>query len=248
MGHKCYETLLISFVVVGLSVLAKETKVRAESRQQPKSAEKITSPQTRPRENTTFALEGTDLLKLPVSKNIREEQRQQIIRYFTEQIAATPAKRDSRWQTNFSSLDAYKASVQGHRNNLRAMLGLIEPKLGTPTIKVLREERNLRVEDVTIPIYSGFSARALLFLPHSSVPAAGVIAIPPANESREEFAGIAEGMTPAKWLKTLLTQNVAVAVPVMTERRDDYPYASRRVTKTAGGFCGAQALLWVALW
>jgi dienelactone hydrolase/fermentation-respiration switch protein FrsA (DUF1100 family) len=103
------------------------------------------------------------------------------------------------------------------------MLGLIEPKLGNPKIKVLREEGNLRVEDVTIPIDSGLSARALLFLPHSSVPAAGMIAIPPANESREEFAGIVEGMTPAKWLGTLLAHNVGVAVPLMVERRDDHP-------------------------
>jgi dienelactone hydrolase len=221
--------LLISFAAVGLFVLAKQI-----------TAQQFTPPQTRPAENATFALEGTELLKLPVSTNIREEQRQQIIRYFLTQIAATPAKRDSRWQPNFSSLDSYKASVQGHRADLRAMLGLIQPRHGTPNIKVLGEERNLSLEEVTLPINSGFSVRALLFLPHSSPPAAAIIAIPPATESREEFAGIVQGMMPAKWLRTLLAHNIAVAVPLMVERSDDNPLCRQ------AGYKDRRRILWRA--
>src|SRR5271169_843213 len=57
--------------------------------------------------SATFALEGTELLRLPVSRNIREEQRQQIIHYFSAQIAATPSQRDRLWQPDFSSLASY---------------------------------------------------------------------------------------------------------------------------------------------
>jgi len=204
--------LLVIFAVVGLAFLAGQI-----------TAQQTTPPQTRPRQNSTFALEGTELLRRAVTEDIREEQRQQILRYLLARIATTPVERDSRWQTDFSSLQSYRASVEAHRSNLRAMLGLIEPKPGTPTVKLLSEEAGLRVEDVTLPIATGFSARALLFLPNSSSPVAAMIAVPPATESREEFAGIAAGMAPSQWLRTLLAHNIAVAVPLMVERRDDHP-------------------------
>jgi dienelactone hydrolase len=59
---------------------------------------------------------------------------------------------------------------------------------------------------------------------------ATVIAVPPESQSREEFIGTAPGMSPSKWLSTLLGRNIAVAVPLMTERRDDHP-----ICRQAGG-------------
>lgn len=223
MGRPYHKLLVLSVISAVSYVTTPEHRVRVQAHQQLGSVEKLVRPQALPAERPTFALEGTDLLKVPVSENIYEEQRQQIIRYFTKQIAATPAKRDSRWQTDLSSLDSYMNSVEKHRANLRVMLGLIQPKLGTPKIEVLREEGSMRVADVTIPIDAGLSARALCFLPRSSTPGAGMIAIPPADKSREEFAGIVEGATPAQWLRTLLANNISVAVPLMVERRDDHP-------------------------
>jgi cephalosporin-C deacetylase-like acetyl esterase len=184
-------------------------------------------------------------LTAPVTDDIREEQRQQIIHYFTSQIAATPAKRDLLWRLDFSSLSAYRASVQKHRVDLREMLGLVKPKLETAQIKILHEDANLRVEDVILPMDSGLSARALVFSPRPGALTAGIIAIPPATESREEFAGIVEGATPAAWLKALLARNVAVAIPITVERRDDHPICRqagdkdrRRVLWRAGFIVG----------
>jgi len=206
----------------------------------PKEARNPTS-----QNSSTFALEGTEPLRLPVTENIREEQRQQILHYFSAQIAATPSRRDRLWQPDFSSRDGYRTSIEGHRLHLRAMLGLVEPKPGTPQVKTLQEKGNIKVEDVSIPIDAGLSARALLFQPQSSVPTAGIIAIPPANQSREEFAGIVSGMAPAPWLSTLLENNVTVAVPIMVERRDDHPLCReagnkdrRRVLWRAGFIVG----------
>jgi hypothetical protein len=82
--------LLVVFAVVGMFFLAEQI-----------TAQQTTPPQIRPRENATFALEGTELSRRAVTEDIREEHRQQIIRYFLAQIATTPAKRDSRWQTDW---------------------------------------------------------------------------------------------------------------------------------------------------
>lgn len=192
-----------------------------------------------------FALKGTSPLTLPLGQDFLEQQRQQIIHYFMQQISATPARRDRLWQPDFSSVIRYEASLQNHRNHLRKMLGLIPSSLGTPQINVLQRSENLQIEDVTLPIAADFDARALLFLPRSSTPEAAVIVIPPANESREEFTRVLQGMTPAQWMTTLLARNVAVAVPITVERRADHPLCEkaggkdrRRVLWRAGFIVG----------
>ena len=230
MLRKCYGLLLRGLLMMSLTTLASAPYGRAQSPQPSGSMNKAPSQPSPPQEITPLVLKGTAPLRLPLSGDIREEQRQQIIHYFLEQIAATPAVRESRWQPSFSTLATYEASVQDHRDHLRKMLGLIQPTLGTPQIRLLQENESLRIEDVMLPIDTGWSAHALLFLPHRSAPRAGVIAVPSENESREEFTGIAQGMTPANWLTALLARNVAVAVPVMTERRDDHP-----ICRQAGG-------------
>jgi cephalosporin-C deacetylase-like acetyl esterase len=228
--RKLHLLCLIAIIPAGMTTVRFVSSGRAQPQHAPHPTDEINSPQTQASSRATFALEGTALLTAPVTDDIREEQRQQIIRYFTSQIAATPAKRDLLWRPDFFSLRAYRASVQKHRVHLREMLGLIEPKLGTPQIKILRDDANLRVEDVTLPMDSGFDARALVFSPRPGPLAAAIIAIPPATESREEFAGIMEGTTPAAWLKVLLARNVAVAIPITVERRDDHP-----ICRQAGG-------------
>lgn len=203
---------------------------RALPQQPPRAADKISGAKAQISGPVTFALKGTALLTAPISDDIGEQQRQQIIRYFTSEIAATPAERDLAWQPDFSSPKAYQASVQSHRAHLGEMLGLIQLKTGTPQIRILCEDVNVQIEDVTIPMDSAWNARALIFLPRVKVIPDCVIAIPPATESREEFAGIAEGSKPALWLQALLARDVAVAIPENVERTDDHP-----ICRQAGG-------------
>ena len=203
---------------------------RAQSPQPVDSNNKLSNLESSSLLRHSFPLRGTALITPPLSGDIREEQRQQIIRYYLQQIAATPAKRDSLWHPNFSSAASYQTSLQDHQNHLREMLGLIQPKLGAPQVKLLEENKNLRIHDLTLPIDKELSVRAFIFLPHSNAPMAAVIVIPPDNQSREEFTGAAKGMKPAKWLTALLERNIAVAVPLMVERRDDHP-----ICRQAGG-------------
>lgn len=88
------------------------------------------------------------------------------------------------------------------------MLGLIEPVPRAPQIKLLQEDGGVRIEDVAIPITEGFEAEALVLLPQGGGSKPAVIAFPPANESREEFAGLEQGTTPTSWLIALLERNV----------------------------------------
>jgi dienelactone hydrolase len=221
---------LTAIILAGLTSARLTPLGKAQPLQEAGTTSQVRNPQTPASSDAAFALQGTALLTKPVTEDIREEQRQQIIRYFQGQIAATPAKRDAIWRPNFSSLGMYKATIEKHRAHLREILGIVDVHLGIAQVKTLSDNESLRVEDVTLPTDSGLSARALIFFPKSATLVGGVIAIPPATESREEFAGVMEGARPAAWLKVLLARNVAVAVPITIERRDDHP-----ICKQAGG-------------
>ncbi|MDE3178288.1 MAG: hypothetical protein KGM47_01405, partial [Acidobacteriota bacterium] len=201
--------------------------------------------------NVPVALQGTALLEH--AENIQEVggnpgkmldpiQYEQIKQYFLKQIAATPAKRDQLWQPNFSSRSAYEESVSEHRRHLRKVLGLIELSPQKADVKVLQESGSLRIEEVKIALDGDFSVNALVFLPAGSNRKAAVIAIPDADQSPEEFAGIAEGMTTAGWLRELLGRGVAVAIPEMVERRADHPFCLK-----AGGH-DRRMMLWRLGW
>jgi dienelactone hydrolase len=188
----------------------------------------------------SFPLRGTALLKPPLPGNFLDQQREQIAQYFLNQIAASPTGRDKLWKPDFSSPSNYKASLQTHRRDLRKMLGLIPVSAGSPEIKVLQGAGPVHIEDVRLPIAEGFEAEAILFLPQSGSPKSAVIAIPPATESAEEFAGIAQQMELANWLKVLLARKVAVAIPILEERTSDHP-----LCQEAGGK-DRRRILWQA--
>jgi hypothetical protein len=143
--------------------------------------------------------------------------------YWRKQIAATPALRDKLWNPDFSSMERYSASLQKKRSDLRAMLGLLDlSNSELPSQSSVLQSGPVRIEDVTVALDEDFESRALLFVPEGELSGA-VIAIPGARESREEFAGIAEGHEPAPWLKSLLDRRLAVAIPTMVEHTsDDY--------------------------
>jgi dienelactone hydrolase len=222
--HKCHDILLKTFVCfIFAAILGADGFVQPSVSAKPPGNEPSA-------DHPRLALAGTDLMSSPIPWDIRERQRQQIIEFFTNQIASSPARRDKLWRPVFSSPAAYEASIAQRRSDLRRILGLTETKLGTAEVKVLQDDGALRVEDLTVPIDGGLSARALLLIPHSEGPVPALISVPPENASREEFAGIVQGMTPARWLTALLERKVAVAIPVMTERTEDHT-----ICRQAGG-------------
>src|SRR6267378_1772696 len=170
-------------------------------------------------------LRGTSLLTLPTDVPLPEAltspkqgsiyavQLGQEREYWLKQIAATPALRDNLWRPDFSSVDAYRRSLRDHRENLRKMLGLLDLSNKSAEVKsVVLESDGVGVEDVTIELQEDFRARALLFVPLGKAVGA-VMALPDSEESREAFAGIAEGETPASWLTSLLEHRLVVCVP-----------------------------------
>ena len=115
----------IFVILAGFGIVRHLSIGKAQSPLAPGATSEVSNDSTQTASNLAVALHGTALLNKPVTEGMREEQRQQIIHYFEAQIAATPARRDALWRTNFSSLNAYKASVEAHRAHLRELLGLV---------------------------------------------------------------------------------------------------------------------------
>ena len=210
---------MVSIVLAAATSTSNTAVVNSE----PKKTDSISS--------AGVALPGTDLLDhtetiQPVGSDfghvIDRKQYDQISQYLSGRIAATPAMRDKRWQPDFSSLHGYELSVEAHRLHLRKMLGLADLDSSETKTTVLAKNENEIIERVKITSQNGLDAQALIFIPQSRGRQPVVIAIPDADQSAEEFAGIAEGATPAEWLRNLLGRNIAVAVPVMVKRRADH--------------------------
>jgi cephalosporin-C deacetylase-like acetyl esterase len=172
-------------------------------------------------------LSRPEAMTSPKEGSIYVEQLQEENDYWQKATDATPALREKKWTPDFSSISAYRTSLQEHRLNLRQMLGLTEANPEKPVAQsVVLNAGPIRIEDLTITIAKGFQARALLFVPAGKVSGA-VIAIPDANTSREEFVGLKEGNQPAPWLNVLLSKGLAVTVPVTVQRTTDYPFGER---------------------
>ncbi len=176
-------------------------------------------------EDWPLYLANTRSFELPGDILVR--QHEQIDNYFLNRIQQTPALRDRLWDPVFSSQEAYRESLQKHRSNLREMLGLMEDLPQTlETGRLVISDESVRVEEVRVSIDSGFEARALIFSPNSSVRKPAIIAVPSEQETREGFAGIVKGQTPAGWVTQLLSSGTVVAIPLMVERSFDHELAS----------------------
>jgi dienelactone hydrolase len=157
---------------------------------------------------------------------IDQKQYDQIHNYFLQLIAATPGKRDKLWQLDFSSVRAYAAALNAHRESLSRMLGMVQVHPHPPQLTMLADANGVQVEEIRIALEGDSGMRALLFVPTAAGSKAAVIAIPGADESAEEFAGVVDGMETAEWLKQLLERGMVVAIPEMVERRSDHPLSA----------------------
>ena len=93
------------------------------------------------------------------------------------------------------------------------------------TIERGRAEHRLlaTAAEVRVEEWRTLWGRALVFLPTKGRPVRGLIAVPPENLSREEHAGVVQGMTPAPWLTSALAAGRVVCVPQVVERLADHP-------------------------
>ena len=152
-------------------------------------------------------------------------------RHLDRQLAAAPEKRAKSWKPDTSSLNAYEKWLQPRRDRLRQIIGAVDKRVPISAIElitttaassVIGNGPGYVVHAVRWPILEGVAAEGLLLQP-TAKPVADVIALPDADISPEQLAGLAEGLpADAQFARRLAENGCRVLVPVLIDRSDEF--------------------------
>jgi dienelactone hydrolase len=175
------------------------------------------------------ALPGTQPLAL--QGDLSAQMVAGIDRFLTRQTAESVAEREEYWHRDFSSAEAYDASVQPNRERLRAIIGAVDARLpvtalefvsGTSNPAKVGETELFTVEAVRWPVLEGVYAEGLRLQPKGE-PVVCVVAIPDADQTPEMLVGLAPGLAPERQFARRLAENgCEVLVPALIDRQDTW--------------------------
>ena len=154
-----------------------------------------------------------------------------IDKFFTRELEQSLAGRQKYWQRDFTSSQAYEASVQTNRERLRKIIGAVDPRLPVTALEFVSstttpaqdaEMDSFTVKTVRWPVFDGVFGEGLLLEPKGQV-AACIVAIPDADQTPEMLAGLAPGLAPERQFARRLAENgCQVLVPVLIDRQDTW--------------------------
>ncbi|WP_439581588.1 dienelactone hydrolase family protein [Dyadobacter bucti] len=170
-----------------------------------------------------------------------------------KKMAESAQKRGQYWKRDFTSRSAYETSVEPNRKRLRKAIGIDERgsergnyNLGLPDPRpqvgmerfaydrdsiLVAETSKYRVYQVRWPVLSRISGEGLLLEPKNKA-TGSVIAIPDADQTPEQLAGLAAGIAPQSQFARHLAENgLRVLVPVLIDRSPVFPGETKEQTK-----------------
>lgn len=171
-------------------------------------------------------LPGTSLLT--GDDDLSERMAAGVTSYFERETLLSPEGRATYWQRDYTSPEAYEASVAANRERLTRLLGAVEPRqpvtdlesavaVGAPA--KLAETGAFTVQAVRWPLFDGVHGEGLLLQPKGKV-IARVVAIPDADHSPEVLIGggpLKEEAFPA-YARRLVENGCQVIIPTLIDR------------------------------
>ncbi len=151
-------------------------------------------------------------------------------RYLDRKTAEAVAARQRLWQRDSSSAAAYEKSIESNREDFRKSIGAVDQRLPAEMERfgndanpaLVAQTPQYRVFQVRWPVLEGVWGEGLLLEP-AGQPAGQVVAIPDADETPEQLAGLAPGIPPASQFARRLAENdFRVVVPVLVSRGCDF--------------------------
>ncbi|MGD0746085.1 MAG: dienelactone hydrolase family protein [Verrucomicrobiota bacterium] len=152
-------------------------------------------------------------------------------RFLSRKIDESVAGRAQFWHRDFSSAQAYEQSLATNRQRLGYILGLNDPRISqvdleliaTPTRQALcGRGQDYEVYAVRWPAFGDVTGEGLLLTPVNGAPVANVVAIPDADQTPEQLAGLTEGIAPeSQFARRLAESGCRVLVPVLISRHID---------------------------
>jgi dienelactone hydrolase len=153
-----------------------------------------------------------------------------IDRFLVLETERTAADRARLWNPECSSIEAYQRSLDGKRQRLRTLLGVVDPRVpvvmeipmrvGAPPVEAAQGEYS--AARVRWSVLEGVWGEGLLLRPQKP-PAALVVVIPDADHTPDMLAGLAPGLPAQQQMARRLAENgCLVVVPMLINRRDTW--------------------------
>ena len=154
-----------------------------------------------------------------------------IDRFLMRETMEAAKRRPTFWKRDYRANDTYHFSVLKNRDHFRYCIGAVDE---LETIKGLEyisttTRSSLRYQDSTMTIHAvrwavlhGVHGEGLLIQPQGAI-RARVVAIPYADQTPEQLAGIAPGIEPkAQFARRLAAAGCQVVVPTLISRSDEH--------------------------
>jgi dienelactone hydrolase len=145
-------------------------------------------------------------------------------RFLLQQLANSETNRARHWRRDFSSTEAYDKSIETNRARLTHIIGARDrTNITTRRIDAFGESirlatgLNYTVYATRSPAFGDVTAEGLLLWPEKRV--ASIVAIPDADVTPEQLAGLAEGIPPeSQYARILAESGCVVLIPTLVDR------------------------------
>jgi len=158
-----------------------------------------------------------------------------IDRYLDRVLEAAPAARARHWNRDLSSPEAYGRSIETNRQQLARILGVVDRR-GPVLLKAsapvsasasgnpaeVGRGRGFRVLTVGWSVFRGVEAEGLMLVPDGEAKAS-VVALPDADQTPEQLAGLQPGVPEAdQFARRLAERGCRVLIPALVDRSDTH--------------------------
>lgn len=149
-------------------------------------------------------------------------------RFLLRKIDEAAAQREQFWKRDFASAEAYQKSIEPNRQRLAHVLGVRDERVPFEELElVISTGRPFRVGmaryrilAVRWPAFGDVTGEGLLLWPERGDLTADVVAIPDADQTPEQLAGLVEGVPPeSQFARRLAENNCRVLVPALVSRK-----------------------------
>lgn len=154
-------------------------------------------------------------------------------RFLEGKLAASAALRDRYWDSVSGEAAAWDAAAAAQRGRLAELLGAVEARPGKVRLERVATLRQsslvatsawVRVEAVRWRAFGDVHGEGLMLVPAAGEPMADVLALPDADVTPEQLAGLEEGLGPeAQYARRLAESGCRVVVPYLVDRAKGGP-------------------------
>lgn len=192
-----------------------------------------------PYQNLPDVMPGTKPLAAEKDRSIKILDNAHL--FIERKIEQSQAQRSQYWKRDFSSRDAYERSVEPNRQRFMKAIGLedkskplfsykLQFREQHPAVsmeifstdgdpQVIAETPAYRIYQVRWPVLNRLHGEGLLIQPKGKI-VANVVAIPDANQTPEQLAGLAKGINPeSQYARRLAENGYQVIVPAIISRK-----------------------------